>query len=47
MKKLLSSVLISSALFSTAVMAQDVAALEKAARAEGEVNSVGMPDSWA
>ncbi|AUC42032.1 ABC-type Fe3+ transport system, periplasmic component [Dickeya solani RNS 08.23.3.1.A] len=47
MKKLLSSVLISSALFSTAVMAQDLAALEKAARAEGEVNSVGMPDSWA
>ncbi|GAB7273281.1 extracellular solute-binding protein [Dickeya ananatis] len=28
-------------------MAQDLAALEKAARAEGEVNSVGMPDSWA
>ncbi|WP_413721832.1 ABC transporter substrate-binding protein [Sodalis sp. RH23] len=25
----------------------DVAALEKAARQEGEVNSVGMPDSWA
>lgn len=25
----------------------DVAALEKAARAEGQVNSVGMPDSWA
>lgn len=47
MKKLLSSVLISSALFSSAVMAQDLAALEKAARAEGEVNSVGMPDSWA
>ncbi|AIR70759.1 ABC transporter substrate-binding protein [Dickeya fangzhongdai] len=47
MKKLLSSVLISSALFSTAVMAQDLATLEKAARAEGEVNSVGMPDSWA
>ncbi|WP_033569171.1 ABC transporter substrate-binding protein [Dickeya undicola] len=47
MKKLLSSVLISSALFSGAVMAQDLAALEKAARAEGEVNSVGMPDSWA
>ncbi|NAT79511.1 ABC transporter substrate-binding protein [Dickeya dadantii] len=47
MKKLLSSVLISSALFSTAAMAQDLAALEKAARAEGEVNSVGMPDSWA
>ncbi|NKI75185.1 extracellular solute-binding protein [Dickeya sp. CFBP 2040] len=47
MKRLLSSVLISSALFSSAVMAQDVAALEKAARAEGEVNSVGMPDSWA
>ncbi|WP_219953497.1 ABC transporter substrate-binding protein [Dickeya zeae] len=47
MKKLLSSVLISSALFSNAVMAQDLAALEKAARAEGEVNSVGMPDSWA
>ncbi|UCZ77506.1 ABC transporter substrate-binding protein [Dickeya zeae] len=47
MKKLLSSVLISSALFSSAVMAQDLAALEKAARAEGEVNSVGMPDNWA
>ncbi|GGJ83869.1 ABC transporter substrate-binding protein [Pseudomonas matsuisoli] len=25
----------------------DLAALEKAARAEAEVNSVGMPDSWA
>lgn len=53
MKKLLSSVLISSALFSsiafvsTPVSAQDLAALEKAARAEGAVNSVGMPDSWA
>ncbi|SLM64441.1 MULTISPECIES: ABC transporter substrate-binding protein [Dickeya] len=47
MKKLLSSVLISSALFSGMSLAQDLAALEKAARAEGEVNSVGMPDSWA
>lgn len=47
MKKLLSSVLISSALFSGMSSAQDLAALEKAARAEGEVNSVGMPDSWA
>ncbi|WP_027710982.1 ABC transporter substrate-binding protein [Dickeya chrysanthemi] len=47
MKKLLSSVLISSALFSSVTPAQDLAALEKAARAEGEVNSVGMPDSWA
>lgn len=52
MKKLLSSVLISSALFSSIafvsapVLAQDLAALEKAARAEGAVNSVGMPDSW-
>ena len=25
----------------------DLAALEKAARSEGQVNSVGMPDSWA
>lgn len=53
MQKLLSSVLISSALFSSIafvsapVLAQDLAALEKAARAEGAVNSVGMPDSWA
>lgn len=53
MKKLLSSVLISSALFSSIafvsapVLAQDLAALEKAARAEGAVNSVRMPDSWA
>lgn len=28
-------------------MASDLAALEKAARAEGEVNSLGMPDTWA
>lgn len=28
-------------------MAGDLAALEKAARAEGEVNSLGMPDTWA
>ena len=27
--------------------AQDLAQLEQAARAEGRVNSVGMPDSWA
>lgn len=53
MNKLLSSVLISSALFSslslvsTLSQAQDLAALEKAARQEGEVNSIGMPDSWA
>jgi len=25
----------------------DLAALEKAARSEGQINSVGMPDSWA
>lgn len=53
MNKLLSSLLISSALFSSftvvspTALAQDLATLEQAARAEGAVNSVGMPDSWA
>lgn len=38
----------SVALASTVSAAElDLGALEKAARAEGQVNSVGMPDSWA
>ncbi|WJY17143.1 extracellular solute-binding protein [Pectobacteriaceae bacterium CE90] len=49
MRKLLSSVLISTALLSSysAMAVDNLSALEKAARAEGQVNSVGMPDSWA
>lgn len=50
MKHLFASVLTSAIVLSlsTAWAADtDLAALEKAARAEGQVNSVGMPDSWA
>ncbi|MBU3057825.1 ABC transporter substrate-binding protein [Pseudomonas indica] len=50
MKRLLLASLLGSAIaMGTSAMAAegDVQALEKAARAEGEVNSVGMPDSWA
>ncbi|HCP56865.1 MULTISPECIES: ABC transporter substrate-binding protein [Pseudomonas] len=50
MKQLLLASLMGSAIaLATNAMAadMDVQALEKAARAEGEVNSVGMPDSWA
>jgi len=50
MKKLLLASLIGPAIaLSTQAMAadMDIQALQKAARAEGEVNSVGMPDSWA
>ncbi len=51
--ELLSSVSIRSlsspshAVVSSDSLADDLAALEKAARAEGAVNSIGMPDSWA
>lgn len=47
-QKMISS-LFCSALLCTGsyTMADDLVALEKAARAEGEVNSLGMPDSWA
>ncbi|NIF22800.1 ABC transporter substrate-binding protein [Candidatus Pantoea multigeneris] len=50
MKALLVSVIASAVLLALpAAQAadNDMAALEKAARAEGQVNSVGMPDSWA
>ncbi|MGE8358818.1 ABC transporter substrate-binding protein [Pseudomonas sp.] len=50
MKQLLLASLMGSAIaLATQAMAADtdLNALEKAARAEGTVNSVGMPDSWA
>jgi putative spermidine/putrescine transport system substrate-binding protein len=50
MKRLLLASLLGSAiaLATSANAAQtDLKGLEEAARAEGEVNSVGMPDSWA
>lgn len=50
MKQLLLASLMGSAIaLASQVMAagMDMQALEKAARAEGAVNSVGMPDSWA
>jgi putative spermidine/putrescine transport system substrate-binding protein len=50
MKRLLLASLMGSAVaLATSAMAadMDMQALEQAARAEGEVNSVGMPDSWA
>ena len=49
MKRLLLASLMGSAIvLGTQAMAhEDLKALEQAARAEGEVNSVGMPDSWA
>ena len=50
MKQLLLASLMGSAIaLATSAMAAgtDLQALEKAARAEGVVNSVGMPDSWA
>ncbi|WP_439861459.1 ABC transporter substrate-binding protein [Pseudomonas sp. MBLB4136] len=50
MKRLLLASLMGSAIaLATSAMAadMDMQALEQAARAEGEVNSVGMPDSWA
>ena len=34
-------------LFALHGQAADLAPLNKAAQAEGEVNSIGMPDSWA
>src|SRR3990167_11010069 len=50
MKQLLLASLMGSAIaLATSAMAAetDLQAREKAARAEGAVNSVGMPDSWA
>ncbi|WP_457980480.1 extracellular solute-binding protein [Ectopseudomonas composti] len=50
MKQLLLASLMGSAIaMATSAMAEgtDLQALEKAARSEGAVNSVGMPDSWA
>ncbi len=50
MKQLLLASLMGSAIaLATSAMAKgtDLQALEQAARAEGAVNSVGMPDSWA
>ncbi|UUY08046.1 extracellular solute-binding protein [Pseudomonas sp. J452] len=49
MKRLLLASLMGSAIIlgNQAMANEDVKSLEKAARAEGEVNSVGMPDSWA
>ena len=49
MKRLLLASLMGSAIIlgNQAMANEDVKSLEQAARAEGEVNSVGMPDSWA
>lgn len=49
MKRLLLISLLGSAiaLGNHAMASEDLKVLEQAARAEGEVNSVGMPDSWA
>ena len=49
MKRLLLISLLGSAIVlgNQAMASEDLKALEQAARAEGEVNSVGMPDSWA
>jgi putative spermidine/putrescine transport system substrate-binding protein len=49
MKRLLLASLLGSAIVlgNQAMANEDLKALEQAARAEGEVNSVGMPDSWA
>jgi putative spermidine/putrescine transport system substrate-binding protein len=48
-KRLLASLIGSTIALAASAMASetDVEALEQAARAEGAVNSVGMPDSWA
>ncbi|WP_067704578.1 MULTISPECIES: ABC transporter substrate-binding protein [unclassified Erwinia] len=50
MKPIFASVLVSALLLNLSgarAADGDLAALEKAAKSEGEVNSVGMPDSWA
>ena len=49
MKRLLLASLLGSAIVlgNQAMASEDLQALEQAARAEAEVNSVGMPDSWA
>lgn len=50
MKPLFVSVLASAILFAipaAQVSANDLATLEQAARNEGQINSIGMPDNWA
>jgi putative spermidine/putrescine transport system substrate-binding protein len=49
MKQLFASVLTTALVMTTttAFAAESLASLEQAAKAEGTVNSVGMPDSWA
>ena len=49
MKRLLLASLLGSAIVlgNQAMASEDLQTLEQAARAEAEVNSVGMPDSWA
>ena len=48
MKRLLLASLLGSTLaLNVQASTVDIQALEKAARAEGAINSVGMPDSWA
>lgn len=49
MKRLLLASLLGSAIVlgNQTMASEDLQALEQAARAEAEVNSVGMPDSWA
>jgi putative spermidine/putrescine transport system substrate-binding protein len=49
MKQLFATVLTTALVMTTttAFAAESLADLEKAAKAEGTVNSVGMPDSWA
>jgi putative spermidine/putrescine transport system substrate-binding protein len=47
MKQLTPCLIATSLLFTVPAFAADTTALLTAAKAEGEVNSVGMPDSWA
>ena len=47
MKQLTPCLIATSLLLTVPAFAADTTALLTAAKAEGEVNSVGMPDSWA
>lgn len=47
MNKLRTTLIVASIIFTVNAFAADTAALITAAKKEGEVNSVGMPDSWA
>ncbi len=47
MNKLSTTLIAASVIFTVNAFAGDTAALITAAKKEGEVNSVGMPDSWA